>query len=118
MMLISASSLIDRMEPASQEDGGGGRKVGLARLAKNHSLSGSLNSLQNVDGKPFDDKDGKLTVLVQQLIISCSSPILPLTGIIFTLYTVIYCTVSLKWLVLLSVNYYHTFQLRKFELRH
>lgn len=85
MMLISASSLIDRMEPASQEDGGGGRKVGLARLAKNHSLSGSLNSLQNVDGKLFDDKDGKLTVL--QLIISCSSLTLPLN--IILIYTVL-----------------------------
>ncbi|KAK4287797.1 hypothetical protein Pmani_039144 [Petrolisthes manimaculis] len=57
MMSISASSLIDRMEPASQEDGGGGRKVGLARLAKNHSLSGSLSSLQNGDGKALDEKD-------------------------------------------------------------
>ncbi|XP_045623507.1 uncharacterized protein INPP5E isoform X2 [Procambarus clarkii] len=44
------------MDSLTQDDSGGGRKMGLARLAKTRNLSGSLNSLQTMEGKP-DEKD-------------------------------------------------------------
>ncbi|KAK8737230.1 hypothetical protein OTU49_004401 [Cherax quadricarinatus] len=44
------------MDSISQDDNGGGRKMGLARLAKTRSLSSSLNSLP-MEGKPEEKDD-------------------------------------------------------------
>lgn len=44
------------MDSNTQDDSGVGRRMGLARLAKTHSLSSSLNNLQRMEGKP-DEKD-------------------------------------------------------------
>ncbi|XP_071514602.1 inositol polyphosphate 5-phosphatase E isoform X3 [Panulirus ornatus] len=44
------------MDSKTQDDSGVGRRMGLARMAKTHSLSSSLNNLQRMEGKP-DEKD-------------------------------------------------------------
>lgn len=57
------------MDSPTQDDNGGGKKMGLARLAKTISLSSSLNNLQNEEGNA-NEKDGiYMTCLLTRFLI-------------------------------------------------